>query len=278
MYSEQLRTPVIEESFRKRPPQNTQSEIGRLAQPEFYSAEDLVSTEQARAFPQVDIGLFFGAYDPPHWGHGRTAKHVRETTGMKEVWFVPSAFHRFGKNMTEIEQRVSMLKALRDQIGGLPEYRVAPLESHFNITDGKAHKVLQALNVPVATTGEAIAQSRFGIILGLDNHARFHEWWEAQEILQKVPIFFASRPGNVVPKMMHKNMYLVPDFDGNSSQFNSTAIRQGFRDGKSEAFAPLFPSEVQEIILEQGLYQPTQDSPIKPKEKALSMSQEGSLR
>lgn len=217
--------------------------------------KEIVKTPESVRYPTVEIGLFFGAFDPPHWGHARTAEYMREQIGLKEVWFVPSAHHRFGKNMSAVPERVKMLKYITQELGGLPEYRVTPLESQFGIEDGKTLRVLQSLGIPAHAPGKRIEESRYAILLGLDNLARFHEWYKADEILSTVPVFFAERPGSNTPAQLPPNMYVVPNFSDNSADLRSSLVRDVVRGQSHAALNEILPTGVHQYIQQTALYQ-----------------------
>lgn len=63
------------------------------------------------------IGLFGGAFDPPHIGHKQVADYLVQESVVDEVWFVPVYKHpwadRYGKQtMAPYEDRVAMLELL----------------------------------------------------------------------------------------------------------------------------------------------------------------------
>jgi nicotinate-nucleotide adenylyltransferase len=65
----------------------------------------------------LKIAILGGTFDPPHYGHLRTALEIKEIFNADEVWFIPSAYppHKDNKQITPYFYRKKMLElALKD--------------------------------------------------------------------------------------------------------------------------------------------------------------------
>ena len=76
----------------------------------------------------MTIGLFGGAFNPPHIGHKQVADYLIAESIVDEVWFVPVYKHpwaaRYGKfEMTDYEVRVAMLEQMCGQSQRVAHFR-----------------------------------------------------------------------------------------------------------------------------------------------------------
>ncbi len=75
----------------------------------------------------MHIGIFGGAFDPPHVGHSQVAKAVIDQATVDEVWFVPVYIHpwakRYGKQMTRYEHRCAMVQLTLGKQQHVQEFR-----------------------------------------------------------------------------------------------------------------------------------------------------------
>ncbi len=108
----------------------------------------------------MNVGLFFGSFNPIHTGHMIIANLVKETTEMKEVWFVVSPQNPFKKNnnlLHEFDRLDLVQAAIADDYG----FRVSDVE--FNMP--KPNYTIHTLTL----LQEKHPDKKFKLIIGEDN-------------------------------------------------------------------------------------------------------------
>ena len=64
----------------------------------------------------MDIGIYGGSFDPPHIGHALVAGWLLWTQRVDQVWLLPTYKHAFGKRSAPFDRRVSMCRALAQDV------------------------------------------------------------------------------------------------------------------------------------------------------------------
>ena len=78
----------------------------------------------------MDIGLYFGSFNPIHTGHLIIAQHFLNQTGLKQVWFVVTPQNPFKPSSTLLNE-YHRLHLVRLGIGDNPGLRVSDAEFHL---------------------------------------------------------------------------------------------------------------------------------------------------
>ncbi|MBD0338743.1 MAG: nicotinate-nicotinamide nucleotide adenylyltransferase [Thermoleophilia bacterium] len=170
------------------------------------------------------IGLFGGAFDPPHNGH---------------VALVHAAVAHFGL------ERVIVLASER------PGHRsvVAPAEARLRLA-GAAFPGCDVELDPHPRTIDLLRAREFGdaiLLIGADQFRDFPAWKEPEAILERVRLGVATRPGVAV-----QGVPGVSFFEIEPVPVSGTMIRA--RCARGESLAGLVPPEVEELIAELGVY------------------------
>ncbi|HEX7063743.1 MAG TPA: nicotinate-nucleotide adenylyltransferase, partial [Bacillales bacterium] len=60
----------------------------------------------------MNIAIFGGTFDPPHYGHLMIAEEVLRACSLDAVWFMPSPSppHKAGKTITDSRHRIEMVR------------------------------------------------------------------------------------------------------------------------------------------------------------------------
>lgn len=122
----------------------------------------------------MNVGLFFGSFNPIHVGHLIIANVVREQTGLQQVWFVVSPQNPF--------KRVDELLNEHDRL------QMVTLATESN-RDLQSCDVEFGLPRPSYTADtlkhldEQYPQHDFHLILGSDNLSHLHRWKDYQAII-----------------------------------------------------------------------------------------------
>ena len=190
----------------------------------------------------MKIGLYFGSFNPIHHGHLIIANHVRQSSGLDQVWFV-----------------VSPQNPLKPSAGLLNEYhRLFLVNAAIDDEPGlKASDIEFKLPRPSFTIdtltylSEKYPVHEFALIMGSDSYQNLPKWKNYRQILDNYPVYVYRRPG-------HES---IPDYPGLSIQvvdapllqISATLIRDSVRMGKSIRY--LVPDKVRDEIERNHYYQ-----------------------
>ncbi|MEQ9405223.1 MAG: nicotinate (nicotinamide) nucleotide adenylyltransferase [Cyclobacteriaceae bacterium] len=189
----------------------------------------------------MEVGLLFGSFNPIHTGHMIIANLVKETTSVKEVWFVVSPQNPFKKNKNLLHEfdRLDLVKSAISEDYG---FRVSDVE--FSMPKpGYTIDTLVYLR-------EKHRDKKFRLIIGEDNLATFHKWKNYEEILNQFGLIVYPRP-NVREIQLEEHPNIVrmeaPEMD-----ISATLIRSLVRQKKSIKY--LVPESVEERIKLKGYF------------------------
>ena len=193
------------------------------------------------------IGLLGGSFDPVHKAHLSLAHAALTALELDQVQFIPAGqpWQRapLGASPTH---RLEMLKlATRDT----NTFEVNPIEIH-RIGPTYTIETLQALD----------PAHEYFWILGADQLTNFCTWHRWADIVERVHLAVAQRPGptRVAPDALkhwlstHQRTLL--DIPFQPLDISATAIRQ--RIAQKQSAQDLLPEVVEQYILEHGLYRP----------------------
>lgn len=139
----------------------------------------------------MGIAIFSGSFDPIHNGHLAIAHEVLAQGAADEVWFLVSPQNPLKNNsaLWPKEDRLEMVKlALENE----PKMRASDFE--FKLPQPSyTIKTLDGL--------KAIhPQQQFLLLIGGDNLAIFHKWFEYQRIVNEYGLIVYQRPDFPIPE------------------------------------------------------------------------------
>lgn len=189
------------------------------------------------------VGVFGGAFDPPHLGHVAVARAAAEGASLDRVLWVPAAVppHKQGRVFAPADARRRMVEAaIRDQ----PDFEVCDLELERG---GVSYTVdtLRALR-------SVAPDWRLFLIVGADLLPQFPSWKAPEEILELAVLVTAAR-GSTAPVHAAGEMELrpqvvpMPRVDVSSSEARK-------RVAEKKSHSTMLPSQVTSIIESEGLY------------------------
>ena len=189
----------------------------------------------------MEIGLFFGSFNPIHMGHMIIANLVKETTTVSEVWFIVSPQNPFkmNKNLLHEFDRIDMVRAaISDDFN----FRVSDIE--FSMP--KPSYTIDTLTL----LQEKHPDKTFHLIIGEDNLASFPKWKNADQILKNFKLIVYPRKGSQPSDLQnHKKVEMI---DAPEVDISATLIRKLRRDGKSIKY--LVPDEVATLITSKDFF------------------------
>lgn len=191
----------------------------------------------------MNIGLFFGSFNPIHVGHLIIANHLVEYSDMDQVWFVvtPHNPHKKKSTLLDDHHRLAMVNI------AVEDY---PKLKSSNIEFG-----LPQPNYTVDTLAyisEKYPQHNFSLIMGEDNLKGFHKWKNSDVILENHSIYVYPRKESGAEEKEVKGDRNIHKIDAPIVEISSTLIRKSIQEKRN--FRPLVSQNVWEYIDEMNFY------------------------
>ncbi|HMS29934.1 MAG TPA: nicotinate (nicotinamide) nucleotide adenylyltransferase [Saprospiraceae bacterium] len=190
----------------------------------------------------MNIGLFFGSFNPIHVGHLIIAQHLLNETSLDKIWLVVSP-HNPLKEKSTLAHDQDRLQMVRLAVEDHPKIWVSDIEfklprPSFTI-DTLAH------------LEEKYPNDNFSLIMGGDNLISLPKWKNYDQILNKYSIYVYRRPGydSSTDLASHHAIRFV---DAPLLDISSTFIRNTLKAGKSVQF--MVPEKALEELLTKKLY------------------------
>jgi len=188
------------------------------------------------------IGILGGTFDPLHIGHLIVAQEVQEKLKLDRIFFIPTSLPPHKKKV-KISSSVHRLRMVQLAAQANPNFKVLDLE-----LKRKGHSyTVDTLRI----LGKKYPQTKFVLILGLDNLNHIHTWKKPEEIFRLSQVIFISRPGatfNKANKWLKQSKFL----EVKEIEISSTDIRERVRKRKSIRY--MVPEEVLKYIKKHNLY------------------------
>jgi len=188
------------------------------------------------------IGILGGVFDPVHFGHLSVAVLARESFALDEVVFVPSGTPPHKTSVTAPpDDRLNMLKIALNGVDGC------------TIWDGEIRRGGYSYTIDtLKELGGVYGVEKFHFIIGTDNLPVIHQWRCADEVISRVTLCVARRPGHEIARTEALASADIREFPGPQWGASSTMLREYLKNGHSCKF--LIPSAVIKYIEERGLY------------------------
>lgn len=188
----------------------------------------------------MNIGLFFGSFNPIHTGHCIIANFVSANAALDQVWLV-----------------VSPQNPLKPSNSLLNEYHRLHLaklavanESHLKVSDIEFHLPKPSYTIDTLTNLQLkYPQHRFSVIMGSDSYENLPNWKNYEMILKHYAVIVYMRPGFEEPKTLPANVTVLK---APMLEISATHIRETIRRNQSISF--LVPDPVKEEIIRNGYY------------------------
>jgi nicotinate-nucleotide adenylyltransferase len=188
------------------------------------------------------IGILGGVFDPVHSGHLAVALLAKEHFGLNEVIFVPSGAppHKSGVVVSS-DDRLNMLRLALEGVEGC------------GIWDGELRRSGYSYTIDTLNElGGLYADAKFYFIIGTDNLTEIANWRSYEEIIARVTLCVAFRPGYGADRPEALAAADIQAFPGPMWGSSSTMLREYMGKGRSCKF--LIPDAVLGYIRDRGLY------------------------
>lgn len=191
----------------------------------------------------MNIGLYFGSFNPIHVGHLIIANHMAEHSELDQVWFVVSPQNPF-------KQKTSLLADYHRyqlvQIATEDYAKLKPSNIEFKLT-----KPSYTVNT-LAYLAEEYPQHKFNLIMGEDNLNSFHKWKNYEFILENYPLYIYPRLTSAIKNEALAELPNIHHVSAPVIEISATQIRQDIAQKKE--VCPLLPSKVWQYIDEMNFY------------------------
>lgn len=188
----------------------------------------------------MNIGLYFGSFNPIHTGHLIIANHILNESGLQKIWFVVSPLNPFKQpdNLLNEYDRLHLVqKAIENDL------RLKASDIEFSLP--KPSYTVHTL----AYLKEKYPAHNFSIIMGSDSFQNLQNWKNADIIAANYPIIIYKRPGFEVANKLNASIQVMA---APLLEISSTYIRKLIRAGKAIKY--LVPPTVEEEILAGGYF------------------------
>lgn len=190
----------------------------------------------------MNIGLFFGSFNPIHIGHLAIANYMAEYTSLDAVWFIVSPHNplKEKKSLLNDHHRFDMVQMA---ING---------DERFEVSDIEFRMEQPSYTIDTLTyLKERYPKYQFALIIGSDNIDSFHKWKNYDRILENYFIYVYPRP-NSKESMLYTmpNVITVP---APLIEISSSFIRLAIKNKKDIRY--FLPPQVFEYINKMHFYE-----------------------
>ena len=202
------------------------------------------------------MGVFGGAFDPPHQAHVALARAALAQLGLDELRILPTgeAWHK-PRRLSPASQRLAMARLAFE---GLPGVVIDERELQRT---GPSYTI-DTLEALAAESPEP--KPELFLLMGGDQWAALRSWHRWQDIAQMARLCVLARPGAPRP---HLDGLAAPVWlEAPAQDLSATAVREGLKDGRlsPQDLNELLPEAVARYISAHGLYGHPQPGPPAP--------------
>lgn len=190
----------------------------------------------------MQVGLYFGSFNPIHHGHLLIANYILENTKLDQVWFVVSPQNPL-KPSGSLLNEYHRLYLVQLAVEG--ENRLKASDIEFKLP--KPSYTADTL----AYLQEKYPAHKFSLIMGSDSFQNISKWKNYSFILQNYPVYIYKRT-------LHETLPVYPGtkeiivLTAPLLPISATDIRKKIKEGKSIRY--LVPDNVREEIEKNGYY------------------------
>ena len=171
----------------------------------------------------MNIGLYFGAFNPVHDGHMKVANYVLNNSDLDIVWLVltPQSPHKLNSTLIDYNHRYKMLEIV--------------CKKYKNILPSDIEKSLPEPNFSINTLNHLKKDTNtnnYSLIIGDDNIIKLTTWKQYSNIIKNHKIYVYPRNNYMKKsKLTHKNIHYL-----NAPIINVSAsnIRKKILDDKTD--------------------------------------------
>ncbi len=188
----------------------------------------------------MNIGLYFGSFNPVHTGHLIIASHVVNQTNIQQVWLVVSPQNPFKTSAGLLNEydRLHLVNLAIDD-----ETRIKASDVEFKLP--RPSYTIDTLTY----LREKYPQHQFSIVMGSDGFQNLPKWKNADLLMKEYPFIIYKRPGFDITDTWSASVQIL---DAPMLDISATLIRNNIREGKSIRY--LVSDKVREEIERNNYY------------------------
>jgi len=203
----------------------------------------------------MNIGLYFGTFNPIHVGHLVIANYMADFTDLDQVWLIVSP-HNPLKEKSTLLTDLHRLALVKIAIDDNPKLRASDIEFSLPKPSYTA--------TTLAYLKDNYPQHNFALIMGEDNLRTLHKWYNHDVILKNHKIYVYPRVLTVQEEaeVTGINSHIGNDFADNANvvfcddapvmKVSASFVRNAIRDGKDVRY--LLTEPVHKYIEEMNFY------------------------
>jgi nicotinate-nucleotide adenylyltransferase len=197
---------------------------------------------EAEAGRAARIGIFGGTFDPPHNAHLALARSALDALRLDRLLWVPAGQPwQKARTITPAAQREAMVALT---IAGEPRFAIDRREIE---RQGPSYTLDTVREIGAEQPG-----AEFFLIIGQDQYAGLHTWHGWQELLGRVVLAVANRPG--VTARVHADVIRHPHRVVPLAMLDIAATDVRAKVARGEALTGLVPVAVERYIDQHHLY------------------------
>ncbi|MDP4148170.1 MAG: nicotinate (nicotinamide) nucleotide adenylyltransferase [Bacteroidota bacterium] len=190
----------------------------------------------------MQIGLYFGSFNPIHHGHLIIANFILQHAGLDQIWFVVSPQNPL-KPSNSLLNEYHRLHLVRLAVEGENALKASDIEFKLPKPSYTADTL--------AYLTEKYPDHQFALVMGSDSFGNLPKWKNYSYILKNYPIYVYKRPGHeAIPDYPEAKRIVV--MDAPLLPISATHIRRNLKEGRSIRY--LVPDAVNEEIGRNGYY------------------------
>lgn len=188
----------------------------------------------------MQVGLYFGSFNPIHTGHLIIANFIANNTELDEVWFVVSPQNPL-KNTSSLLNEQHRLSLVKIAIEGEKKLKASNVEFKLPRPSYTADTLIYL--------SEKYPTKSFIIIMGSDSYQNIEKWKNYKHIINNYNILIFQRPSFLINEKLTENIKIV---QAPLLEISSTAIRKNIKEKKSIRY--LVTDAVMDEIEKQKYY------------------------
>ena len=188
----------------------------------------------------MQIGLFFGSFNPIHTGHLIIASHILNETDLTEIWFIVSPQNPFKESDHLLNGNERLHLAAK------------AVENDSRITISNIEFQLPKPSYTATTLvclKEKYPEHKFFIIMGSDSFQSLEKWKNYEIIVENYLLFIYKRPGYGISNNLGAQIKIM---DAPLLEISATYIRELVRRKKSIKY--LVPENIEQEIQNNQFY------------------------
>lgn len=186
----------------------------------------------------MQIAVFGGSFDPPHWGHFISSQQLIDFGFADEVWLMPCYAHVWGKKISSVEHRLAMTRLLESR-----KIKVSTLE----IEAERALYTIETLEV----LKRQFPKERFFWVIGEKNLAELPKWKDYQKLIKNYQFLVLPQESRWLT-LPSANFIFISHPLWVRSNLSSSIVRERVKQGLSlEGF---IPEKVRRYVVKNKLY------------------------